>query len=802
MCMENSTDTQERAGPLAGWEIVEIGGGYAAAYCGKQFADFGATVTRVEPPGGAPERHAPPLVDAGHGNLASPLQAWLDTHKRSALVDPDNALDCQRWRDLVARAHVVLDARALHDHGLGSLAVEPSDAIHLRFSWFGDKGPRARHQGSDFVSRAVAGHVKMTGAAGGPPLVADGPFGQLLAGTVGFTGALAALLGSAPPRHIDLAVSEATVVLAEYLVAQCVGEGMQERRAGINRFPPNFPLGIYACSAGFVGVSVVTPAQWQSLCRILERPDLAADPGLRLNMDRMRQADRLDAVFRPAFRLRSADAWFALGRAHRLPIAIVPDINALLQQTVHRERGSFGQVRIGQAAFTAPVVPLALTATPPYAEGRAPLPGAGPALPPHSARRLPAQRGGALPLQGVRILDLTMGWAGPVASRQMADLGADVVKIESCRYPDWWRGVHFTDDSIAAHAHERTARYNLQNRNKRVLNLDLTRPEGVAVFHRLLRGADAVMDNYSAGVMQRMGLGYAQLCAVEPRIIAMSMPAFGSRSSWSDLRAYGSTFEQASGLPTVLSGEDGLPRMSHQALGDPVGGLQAAAALLVALHARRANGQGQFIDLSQVQCLLPLLAPWIVQETAGIATSENARVAGQASHLARCYRCAGDDDWIAVTVDCQAQWQAVCGVLHLAPEPGDGAPPPSIDKVDRALATWAAGLALPQAVAQLQAVGIAAGPVLYPSELLRDPQLQARGFWQACDRAYIGPHLQASLPLQLDGRYPALRRPAPLFGQHNTDILAEAGLTAREVQVLVASGVVGDVPLPSPTPLL
>jgi crotonobetainyl-CoA:carnitine CoA-transferase CaiB-like acyl-CoA transferase len=800
MHMENNIDTQGCTGPLAGWEVVEIGGGYAGAYCGKQFADFGATVTRVEPPGGAPERHAPPLIDVGHGQMASPLQAWLDTHKRSALIDPCNALDCQRWRDLVTRAHVVLDARALNDHGLASLAVAPSDAIHLRFSWYGLDGPRARQHGSDFVSRAVAGHVKMTGAAAGPPLVADGPFGQLLAGTVGFTGALAALLGTAPPRHIDLAVSEATIVLAEYLVAQCVGEGMQERRAGINRFPPNFPLGIYACSTGFVGVSVVTPAQWQSLCRILERSDLADDPGLRLNMDRMRQADRLDAVFRQAFHQRSAEDWFALGRAHRLPIAIVPDIAALLQQTVHRERGSFGQVRIGQAVFTAPVVPLALTATPPHAEGRAPLPGAGPALQPGSAQRQPAQRSGALPLQGVRILDLTMGWAGPVASRQMADLGADVVKIESCRYPDWWRGVQFTDDSIAAHAHERTARYNLQNRNKRVLNLDLTRPEGVAVFHRLLRGADAVMDNYSAGVMQRMGLDYAQLCAVEPGIIAMSMPAFGTRSSWSDLRAYGSTFEHASGLPTVLAGEDGLPRMSHQALGDPVGGVQAAAALLVALHARRATGQGQFIDLSQVQCLLPLLAPWIVQHTAGLATPEHPRVAGQASHLARCYRCAGDDDWIAVTVDSQAQWHTVCAMLHVAPAPADG-PPPGVEEVDRALAAWVVGLPLAQAVTQLQAIGVAAGPVLYPSELQRDPQLQARGFWQTCDRAYIGPHLQASLPLQLDGRYLTVRRPAPLFGQHNAEILAEAGLTAQEVQALIASGVVGDVPLSSPVPL-
>jgi len=789
------TTAQDSTDPLAGMEVIEIGGGFAAAYCGKQFSDFGATVYRIEPTGGIPERQRAPLLSIGGGRHANPFQAWLDTGKQSLCLDPAVPADMLRWQQLRQRACLVVDSRAIEPHGLQGLDLADAQAIHLRLTWFGDTGPRAGHHGSDFVSRAVAGHVKMTGPPDGPPVVVDAPMGQLIAGMTAFTGAMAALLSKAPPRRIDLAVSEATVVLSEYLVAQCVGEGMPEVRSGINRFPPNFPLGVYQCSDGFVGVSVVTPAQWQSLCRILDCPELAEEAGLRLNTDRMSQADRLDRTFTPLFLRRSAQEWFDLGRANQLPVAIVPDMATLLGQAVHRERGSFGRVSVGGAQFAAPIVPLALTATPPRSDGRAPMPGQGTVLT-SPARELPAERGSRLPLEGVRILDLTMGWAGPLATRQLADLGADIVKIESCRYPDWWRGVSFTEESIAAKLHERTARYNLQNRNKRVVNLDLTQPEGLAVFMRLLPSADAVLDNYSSGVMRKMGLDYDSLRAVNPRVVALSMPAFGTRSAWSDLRAYGSTFEHACGLPTVLGNEADLPTMSHQALGDPVGGLSAAAALLVALHARRRTGSGQFIDLAQVQCLLPLLAPWIVHQSAFGSLRRGERVSAQSHWFSRCYRCTGQDAWLALSIETPAQWQAACALLDLPA--GGHETPEATSCVDSALSAWTGSRSLEEAVAQLQGAGVPAAPVLYPSELVRDPHLQARGFWQTCDRPYFGRHLQASLPLLLDGAYPAVRRPAPLFGEHNEAILlGEVGLAAAELRALEASGIVGRRPLPS-----
>lgn len=801
-----SQDASSLAAPLGGLVIVEVGGGYAGAYCAKLLSDFGATVFKVEPLGGAPERQRAPVMDIGAGATANPFQAWLDTGKHSVCIDPSSEADVRQWSALVKRADAVIDSRAIASHGLDALMLPAhASCVHLRLTWFGSDGPRSNHPGADFVSRAVAGHVKMTGAAEGPPVVVDAPHGQLIAGTTAFSGLLAALLAANLPRTLDVSVSEATVVLAEYLVAQCVGEGMPERRYGVNRFAPNFPLGIYACSQGHVGVSVVTPAQWQSLCDLLGRPDLGQDPGLRLNMDRMWQADRLDEIFRPLFLRHTAQEWFMRARACRLPIAIVPDMAELLAQDVHRERGSFGRVRVGEKSFVAPVAPLTLTRTPAAARGRAPKAGDGSDVASTLPERLVDREQAAtqkprdeqpteLPLAGLRIVDLTMGWAGPLATRQLADLGADVVKIESCRYPDWWRGVDFTDASIAALAHEKTVRYNMQNRNKRVINLDLTDPRGVEVFKRLLRTADAVVDNYSSGVMRKMGLDYESLKAINPRVIALSMPAFGTRSMWSDLRAYGSTFEHACGLPNVIAGPGEIPTMGHQAVGDPVGGLNAAAALLTALHARQRTGEGQFVDLAQVQCLLPLLAPWIVQQSAFGHWAPGERVSGQSTYFSRCVRCAGDEQWLAISVETPAQWTALRAWLAL--DDTDAAT--AVAATQAALDSRLAALGLQEAAHSLRALGVAAEPAWFPSELVNDDHLRARGFWQACERPHIGRHLQASLPIRIDGQYPRVRRPAPLFGQHNEEILmGDLGATRDEFRALVDAGVVGSRPLPS-----
>ena len=217
-----------------------------------------------------------------------------------------------------------------------------------------------------------------------------------------------------------------------------------------------------------------------------------------------------------------------------------------------------------------------------------------------------------LPLEGIRVVDFSMGWAGPICTRTLADLGADVIKIEATQYPDWWRGVDRRPAYVLEQMYEKSVRYCIMNRNKRGITLDLTRPQGLELAKRLLADADLVVDNYSVEVLPKLGLGYNVLSKLNPKLVMMSMSAFGAGSVNRDCRAYGSTLEQGSGLPSVVGDADGPPVMSHTAFGDAVGGLNGCAAVLTALIHARLTGKGQFIDLAQIECMMPFAAPWII----------------------------------------------------------------------------------------------------------------------------------------------------------------------------------------------
>ena len=398
---------------------------------------------------------------------------------------------------------------------------------------------------------------------------------------------------------------------------------------------------------------------------MLGMPEVARDPRYAINTDRLARSHEIDALFQPVWETRTAVEWFELALEYKLPMAVVPTMAELLEQTVHRERGAFVPVRIGFDAFEAPVLPQHLLATPPRSGGTAPLagedeatwfvPGAG--VPTWGAEP------GRLPLEGMRIIDLTMGWAGPTAARHLGDLGAEIIKVEACQYPDWWRGTDLRAAFIAEQKYEKIPWFQLMNRNKLDVTLDLTQPDGVALLKRLVADADAVIENYSAEVLVKLGLDYGVLSKERPGLVMLSMPAFGSGNAWSACRGYGSTLEQASGLPTITGFADDPPTMNQTAYGDPVGGFNAAAALMVALLHKQATGQGQNIDLSQVECMLPLLAGALIEQSASGRAPPRVGNRHPLYVPSSCFRCAGEDAWVVVSVVDDAMWRAVCAVL-------------------------------------------------------------------------------------------------------------------------------------------
>lgn len=759
---------------LAGIRVLEAGGGAALAYAGKLFADFGAEVLKIA------DRHDPIATAWPRLGEGSALQAWLNTNKR--LVEGSVS-------QLAPSCHVLLDARP---RGRESL---PRHLVTTRISWFGEQGPYAHFAATDVTCRALAGVFACIGPKEGPPSMLGGMAGEAMGGIAAFIASAAALWGGGG-RRMEASIHEANIAIAEYQAAQAVTNPEVEQRRGVNRFAPTSPLGVYRCREGWLGVTIVTPAQWRAFCEMLGLDDLARDPAFAVWPGRLAQAERLETLFAERLAARTAEDWFAEALARRLPFAVVPEMTTLLATPTHRARDAFQRVKLGATEFEGPTLPQRLTRTPPRRYGIAPL-GPEPAPPAPLLTGGPSEK--LLPLQGLRVLDLSMGWAGPVCTRTLGDLGAEIIKVEAIQYPDWWRGVDPRPAFFEQKLYERDVRFAFQNRNKRGITLDLSRPEGAALLQRLVAHCDAVIENYAREVLPKLELDYPVLKRSRPDLVMLSMPAFGGQGPWRDARAYGSTLEHASGLPTVSGAADGPPLTNQLAYGDPVGGMNAAAAVLTALLHRKSTGEGQHIDLAQVECMFPLVAPWMIAQSAlgDSGPRLGNRHPDQAPHGA--FPCAAEG-WVAIAVTDDGAWTRLCAVLERADLAGLNleARRAREDELEALIAAWTGPRDADAVMGVLQANGIAAGAVRWPSELRRDAHLHARGFWQEADRPFLGPHTLPSAPIRMAGGPPLkIVRPAPTLGQDNTEVLSELlGLSSEEIAALEADGIIGTEAIP------
>jgi crotonobetainyl-CoA:carnitine CoA-transferase CaiB-like acyl-CoA transferase len=793
---------------LSGVRVAEFGTGAALAYCGKLFADFGADVVKVEPPGGDPDRQLAPLVDVGGGRRESAVFAWLNTNKRSVVAAPD---DAARLVEIAGAVDVLIDARpgAWDVAGPAGQAALRAAFPHLTIvsiSWFGESGPYKDYAATDSVVRALAGLVRGVGPAEAPVMLSDHQ-SYAPAALSGFSAALAALIAGGSGRRFEISTHDASALIGEFQDAVTAQTGFEEMRWGRNHFFPVFPTGVYPTKDGWLGVTAFTADQWRGFCHMLGVPELVTQPGFTIATERLIVGDEVDAIIERQLATRTAREWADEAIARRVPLVVTPDMATLLATKVHRDHGAFGRVRIGEASFEAPVLPQRLTATPPTAEGVAPLAGQHT----ESWRPAPAAPIGAvqprkvLPLEGLRIIDLTMGWAGPVGTRQLADLGAEVIKVEGRGYPDWWRGADYSEEAIAGFGHEKPLYFNWVNRNKTGITLDLTSAEGVALLLRLVRTADAVVENYGQGVLSGFGLSDAVFRAERPDIVMMSMPAFGAATPWAEVRAYGSTLEQASGLPMVTGWPHDRPTMNHIAYGDPIGGLSACPAILTALLHRQRTGEGQYIDLSQVECLFPLVAPWMIEQavTGQVAPKTGNRHPVHVPH--GCFACDGHDAWVVIAVTDDDAWRAFCRVI----ERPDLAEDPALataagrrtreGELEAAIGAWTSIRSPDEAMEALQAAGVAAGAARGLAEmLLYEPHLTARGYWQEVARSHMDFLQQPSPVFREEGRPYPIRLAAPTLGQSSREVLARIlGLTDVELDRLETAGVIGEAPIPT-----
>ena len=392
-------------------------------------------------------------------------------------------------------------------------------------------------------------------------------------------------------------------------------------------------------------------------------------------------------------------------------------------------------------------------------------------------------------LDGIRILDFTHVLAGPFCTRILADMGADVVKIMSDTRPGLAGGVD-------------SPYHTMWNRTKRVLQLNLAREDARAIGRRLALKADVVIDNFSVGVLDRWGLGYDDIAPDNPGAIYIGMSGMGITGPWANYVTYAPTVHALAGL-TYLTG---VPGRNDIGIGfsynDHLSGLHGAVAVLAALEARRTTGRGQRVDLSQFEVGTtfsgPALLDWFANGRAAEPVGNDPPWDQVAPHAI--YPCAGDDRWLAIAVETDTQWRALCEVLDASDWSSDASLATAEgrwarrDELDQRIAAWTSQRDDYEAMSALQAAGVPAGVVQTGQDLVeRDPQLAHSGMFIDLENPHpqLGPLKADRLPLRFDRTPATVYRRSDVFGESNASVLSDwLSMETAQVAELESNGVV------------
>ena len=794
---------------LAGIVVLDLSRRPAGAWCTRLLADFGADVILAEPPGGHPLRHTGPFGPDG----TSVPAAYMLANKRSVVLSSTDDRDA-----LLRRAHVLVDDALPGDALDDSRAAQINpNLIVCSITPYGQGGARAHLPGNDLTINALSGWASVNGRTDREPLKSSGYQASYQAGTMAYGAIVCALIeqhaNASGGQHIDIA--ELEVMCATFapglLRSQLQGDA-QKRRSQIDLTSGPVPV-----RDGHFSLPLTRPHFWRLAMELLELPDLAHDEMLQKTWYRMLHKEQF--VDRVHEAMRDWNRQDLFDRLSELRVIAGPVLTmAELGDNPHLQaRGFFTQPEQPDAHSIAyPGAPAQFSASPWRLRRGLPALGEHQTLlaeprSSQSARAVnpPRQHGS---LSGYRGIVLTQAWAGTFATELLAFMGAEVIQLETHTRLDSWRGAPDSPMPAALDGHEPAQHpwncnpnFNSVNLNKQSITLDLSRPEGLEIFKQLIPHADFVAENFAPRVMGKLGIGYEVLRQIKPDIILCSLSGYGHTGPWSHVPAIGGTIEPSSGMSALLGYGDGMPLNSGLMYPDAVAGLYGFGALATALLHRERTGEGQFIDLSMQEANFTFVGDaWIEYALTGqIRGAMGNRHATQAPH--GIYPCLGEDQWVALTVEDDRQWHALCELAEDFPalcearfgtQAGRKQHEVTLDAI---LSTWTRTEDKHEVSSRLCALGIPAAPVLNAFEVAKDVALTERGHLVRVAHPETGPWVQSGVPARFSHTPAGVRQHAPLLGQHSAEVLQRLlGMTPDAYATLVDAGITGTAP-PSAT---
>jgi crotonobetainyl-CoA:carnitine CoA-transferase CaiB-like acyl-CoA transferase len=795
--------------------IVEITGSAAGSYASKLFADYGASVFRIEPREGAPDLHE---GEDWHG--IGTTYAYLNTSKRRLQLDLHDEPARRQLDKLLAAADVLIESSSPDPLTLVTTpGISQGGHQHLvrtQISPFGSFGPYSQFRSNSFTDDAIGGHLYVNGERDREPIRRPGLHSLFQAGVHAYIGTIAALWArdrKTRGQTVEVAHLDGLASLHQHTTTMWTQAGHIIQRVGNRQPGPWHPVGCYPCKDGYVHLALASGVKLADFLAAAGIGHLLDDPRFGDDHQRGAHKDEFDEALIPWLMEHTVDEIVEIGQSVFAPVGRVPTMLELLNDPHLAARDYWCSIE-GESTLQLPRGPFHISGLEPNptssrrsdaSEGWADTPD----LAEPASHDKPTTHG---PLTGVRILDLTRVWAGPLAGRLLADLGADVVLIEA----PFSRGpaevaaaagplTHlYPEEEVGEQPWNRLGGFNKLARNRRSVSLDLSNPAGRQVFADLVRQADVVMENYSPRVMPQFGFDFEGLRKINPNIVYAAMPGYGATGPDRNRTALGPLIEAGSGLSASMGYSDSGPYRSGIAWPDPVAGMHSAAAILTALADREADPDraGRAIEVAMIEAMGCFVGESLL--AAQVRGSDTAPCGNHDPQRAPqgCYPCAGHDRWIAISVETDEQWTVLARIAALDDLASLTLDERTVrrDELDVRIAAWTRSSDPNTLMHTLQQAGVIAMLVADARDIVESPQLAARNFWAVLNHPVVGLRSYPGNPIRLSDTPITYRSSAPLLGQHNRAVLTEwLNYSTGRLETLERDAILANRPPPDRT---
>ena len=776
---------------LAGVNVVELSRHVAGAYCGKVLAQLGASVARF-----GPETDA-----VGSVRTRQAMQQVMHAGKNA------EPLENARVQAALAQAHIVIVEKDDHEDRFAGYVAQimdrrawlTADATVVVLSASGDGDGYL--PGCGLTSAASGAMSWGIGEPSREPLTPPYNIVDHEAGASAAAAALVALLSDAGAASSPIDVSSRDVIahFVSMLAQNYLPYGRPWQRDGRRPFMSGgiYPLGLFTCNDGYVALYCRRDHEWRGILKAMGNPEWShAERFKDPQVIARKHADEADSYLLPWLAQHTKSAIMNFGLEFGFPAAPVRFVGEALEDPQFAFRGSLKSFTLdGGASVMVPSEPWRLYEGPANAMTAT----AAAAAKPWPVRKTRSPAPSAF-LRGLRVLDLSWVWSGPLVGSMLADFGAEVIKIEHPSRLDSvrQRGRPIVDGKeMAGPVAELNPWFNQLNHGKRSVEIDIKTPEGQAQIHKLVASCDVVVENMRPGALDKINLGYVDFFDINPSIVMLSMSLAGHAGPLSHMKGYAGIMTSMAGLESLVGyaepdGAQTVVGMAKTALGDPNAATHAVCVLMAALYRRKVTGRGLWIDLSQTAAILSILTgPLIESQLYG-----EARVLGTQHPLYAPHGhfvCKGEVTWIALSVQTERHWKQLLGAAKDSELPRFAVLDASgrvIQRrdIEQALEAWTSRQTAEEVVAALTAAGVPVAPVASYQAMSTSTWRQQRALTRVVNHPYIGEQEVVVPPWRFGSQTAGVERPAPLLGADTDNVLAALNGNADTVKKAAPAG--------------